>query len=167
MHIIPWRNKTKDAPLPPTETLSPFGADFDRMVESFFGDAWNAWPIGPLAAAGPGESAPLPLALDVSETDEEVLVRAELPGVEAKHIDVTVDDDVLTISAEKSSRAEEREESVFHSERRFGAFRRSVRLPSRVDADRVSAGFEAGILTVRLPRSAEARPRHITVKTGR
>ncbi|MHC5211324.1 MAG: Hsp20/alpha crystallin family protein [Planctomycetota bacterium] len=163
MNIIPWKNKGKLGSQATDEVADPFRPDFDRMVERFFDEPWGLFS-GNAASPGTAPASFLP-SLDVSETDDDVLVRAELPGLDPKEIDIQISDDVLTITGEKKSHQERRSENLFHSERRFGQFRRSVRLPSRVDADKVSAAYEAGILTVSLPRSAEARPRRIEVRS--
>ena len=102
--------------------------------------------------------------MDVSETDKEVRIKAELPGVTEKDIDVSLDDDVLTIRAEKRQERREEREGVHVSERAFGTFQRSIRLPFSVNADQVKAGFENGVLTVTLPKAQpEEKTRRIQV----
>ena len=103
--------------------------------------------------------------MDVSETDKEVRLKAELPGVTDKDIEVSLDDDVLTIRAEKRQERREEREGVHVSERAFGTFQRSVRLPFPVNADQVKAAFENGVLTVTLPKAQpEEKIRRIQVQ---
>ena len=105
-------------------------------------------------------------SLDVRETDEEVLVRAEIPGVAPGEIQVEIHDDLLTLSGEKRREEKREDERATYSERSYGSFRRQVRLPAPADAERAEATHENGVLTVRIPKSVEARPRRIEVKTS-
>jgi HSP20 family protein len=102
----------------------------------------------------------------VSETGEAVLVRAELPGIDAGKLDVTVEHDTLTIAGERQTEHEEREAGYHRREREWGTFRRSFTIPGRVEADKAAARYVDGILTVELPKAAEARPKQITVQAG-
>jgi HSP20 family protein len=106
-------------------------------------------------------------SMDVSETEKEFRVRAELPGVSEDDIDVRLDNDVLTIRGEKKfERSEGGEKEDFHFvERSYGTFQRSLRLPSSVDSEQVKADFRDGVLTITLPKTAEQeRSRRIQVK---
>jgi HSP20 family protein len=110
-----------------------------------------------------GEWAP---KLDVSETKEAVLVKAELPGVEPNEISLSLQGDLLTLKGEKSQEKEEKDEQFHRIERSYGAFLRAVRLPATVDASKVTAGFKNGVLTVTLPKSATAKGTTIPIKAG-
>ena len=90
-------------------------------------------------------------------------VRAEVPGVEPKDFDISVSGDVLSISGEKKEESEERRGNVYRSERRFGSFRRHVRLPEAVDTDKIEAEYDKGILTIRLAKSEKVVGRRIPV----
>lgn len=104
------------------------------------------------------------LALDVHDDGESYLVEADLPGVNVDDIDITLHDHTLTISGEiKKEDVQEGERRIL-SERRYGLFRRSVRLPDAVEADNVEATYENGILKLALPKSEAAKPRQISVK---
>jgi len=105
--------------------------------------------------------------VDVSETDKSYEISAELPGLDEKDIKVELKDDVLTLSGEKKEESEKEEKDYHVSERRFGSFRRSFRLPSGVDQDNVSADFKNGVLKIAMPKSATAqkKSRRIDVKT--
>lgn len=105
--------------------------------------------------------------MDMVEKEKEYEITAELPGMEEDQVDVKVSDRILTIRGEKTEKKEEKQKDYFLSERRFGSFQRSFRLPDGVDTDAIDAHFEKGVLTVRLPKSAEARQseKKIAVKT--
>lgn len=105
--------------------------------------------------------------MDVSETDKEVRIKAELPGVNENDIDVSLNDDILTIRAEKKQERKEEREGVHFSERSFGTFQRSLRLPFQINADQVQARFENGVLSVAVPKSQQQeRSRRIQVQGG-
>ena len=110
------------------------------------------------------EGVAFSLALDVAEDDQGYLVKASLPGVAPEDIEITLDENALTISG-KMSQDEESEGKNYHlRERRFGSFARSITLPSTVDADKVEAVNENGVLTLHLPKVEEAKPKKIAVK---
>lgn len=101
-------------------------------------------------------------ALEVTEAESEFVVTVELPGVKTSDVKVTLDDDVLTISGERKYEGT-KESELRLSERAYGKFERSVRLPAPVQADKVEASGKEGILTVTLPKTEEAKPREIKV----
>ena len=103
-------------------------------------------------------------AVDIYQTgDHELVLKAELPDMTREDIDVSVENLVLTLKGEKKFGSDVKEEQFHHVERRYGAFSRSFSLPRTVDADKVSADYKNGVLTVRLPLREEARPRQIKV----
>lgn len=104
-------------------------------------------------------------ALELSEKDDHVIVRAEMPGLNSEDIDVTVHGNILTLSGEKKEEAEQREGMRYCSERRYGSFRRDITLPADVDADNVEATYKDGVLTLTLPKVEEAKTRKIAVKS--
>jgi HSP20 family protein len=95
--------------------------------------------------------------------DHELVLKAEVPDMSREDIDITVENDVLTIKGEKKLSGEVKEEQLHHVERRYGAFTRSFSLPRTVDASKVSAEYRNGVLTVKLPLREEAKPRQIKV----
>ena len=97
--------------------------------------------------------------VDVAETDNAIEITAELPGLDEKDIEVALADDILTIKGEKKAEKEERKKGYYMSERRYGSFRRSFRLPESVDADKIAGNFDKGVLTLSLPKTAEAKKR--------
>lgn len=115
--------------------------------------------------AGPRTAGVFP-AINVSETAESLLVRAELPGIKPDDLDITVEDNTLTLAGKREMPAETEKVSYHRREREWGSFRRSFSLPNRVDAEKVQARYADGILTVELPKAAEARPKQITVQAG-
>jgi HSP20 family protein len=101
--------------------------------------------------------------IDIVEKDNHYEVTAELPGLDAKNIDLQLSEGVLTIKGEKKEEKEEKTKDRYVSERRYGSFRRSLRVPSSVDADKIEASYKSGILTVTLPKSAEAKNKQKTI----
>jgi HSP20 family protein len=129
-----------------------FDDRFDRLIERAFGrDRQAPW---------------LP-AMDVYETDDEVVVTVELPGLSAEDVDVSVEDSTLTVSGSRELSSEVKEESYHRSERRYGAFSRAVTLPPQVDTSKVDARFEDGVLTIEVPKIEKATPKKIQIKAGR
>ena len=118
------------------------------------------------AGAGRGRAAGVYPAINVSENDDAILVRAELPGVDPGKLDITVESNTLTIAGARDEKREEQEAGYHRREREWGRFRRSFQMPVRVDGERVDARYENGILTVELPKAAESRPRRIAVQAG-
>ena len=106
----------------------------------------------------------LTFPIDVSETESDIVVKAVLPGVKADDVDISVCEGVLTIKGESSSEEKTEKENYYRQEIRYGAFSRSIALPNRVDHERAEADFAAGILTVRLPKAEEVRPKSIKVR---
>ena len=104
-------------------------------------------------------------ALNISEKDNNFYVRAELPGVNVDSLDISVVEGRLQIRGERKIEVEEQKTSYHRREREAGFFRRTIALPARVDPGKVSASMKNGVLTITLPKSEEAKPKKITVKT--
>ena len=96
-------------------------------------------------------------AVDIAETDKAYEITAELPGMDEKNIEVKFADGVLTIKGEKKEEKEEKKKDYYLSERSYGSFQRSFQVPDGVDTDKIEATFKKGVLTVTLPKSAEAQ----------
>jgi HSP20 family protein len=142
-----------------SDALSPFAPL--REFERLFGDFFSVFGVPARAereavALPPGIIAP---RIDVSETDDEVRIKAELPGVNEKDIDVRLIDDVLTIRGEAQTEHEEKQQDYRVMERARGTFVRSLRLPFMADASQVQASFKDGILSITIPKPREARER--------
>ncbi len=101
--------------------------------------------------------------VDVSETDDQVIVRAEVPGMDKKDISITMSDGLLTIQGEKKQETEEEKENYRFVERRYGSFSRSLRVPSGVDADKIEASYKDGVLKVAIPKSESEKSRKIEI----
>ena len=106
------------------------------------------------------------IPLDVLEEDDEILVRASLPGVYPDDIDVSIEDRVLAIKAKTSGEREYKEGGYLMRERRAGSFHRSLRLPDTVDSDKAKTLYENGILTVTLPKAESKKAKHLKVNVG-
>lgn len=123
-----------------------------RMFEDFLAEA-------PRAAA---QFAP---AVDVSETDDAYVVAAEIPGAKPEDVTVELHEGVLTLRGEKRSERDERREHARYVERTFGSFSRSFSLPQNANPEKVDASFKEGVLTLRIPKREEAKPRTIAIQT--
>lgn len=158
--LIPWRSKDREEDNGATTALSRLHDEVDHLFSRFFDDPFG----GTLGSTGDAVWAPL---LDVSEMDDEIQVRAEIPGIDPKEFDISVTGNILTISGEKREESEERKGNVYRAERRFGSFRRSVTLPENVDTEKVSADYDRGVLTVHLPKSEKAVAKRIPVSVAK
>ncbi len=105
-------------------------------------------------------------AVDIYEDEHNITVKAELPGIDPKDVDVRVENNTLTIKGERKFEKEEKEENFHRIERRYGNFVRSFILPNTVDTDNVKADYENGVLKIQLAKRAEARPKQIKVNVG-
>ncbi len=134
----------------------PFHGLFDRVFDNF----WNDSDFVPDGEAGARTFLP---AVDILETDGAFVVTADLPGLKKDDIDVSIEDNVLTVSGERKFEKNEDEGTFRRVERSYGTFRRSFALPRGVDPSKVEAKFEDGVLTLNLPKSELAKSRKITV----
>ena len=145
--LTPWR---------PFGELSSLRREMDRLWENFFGER-------PLPRIWEREWAP---SLDVSETKDNFVVKAEVPGIDAKDIDISLTGDVLTIKGEKRQEKEEKEEDYHLVESSYGSFSRSVRLPAEVESDKIKASYKNGILNITLPKSEKVKAKEVKIKVG-
>jgi len=144
--MTPWR---------PLRELERMRSEMDRLWDSFF----EGRPR--VRGEEAGEWHP---SLDVAETKNEILVKAEIPGIDPKDIDISLANNVLTIKGEKKQEKEEKEENFHVIERSYGSFVRSIRLPKEVQSEKISASYKNGILKVTLPKSEEAKKKEIKIK---
>jgi len=142
-----------------TSSLVPFTRDLDRFVS----EMERVFDEMTLPVMGWNFDALVPAA-DIVETDEAVTVRMDLPGHDPKGIQVDVENDVLTVRSERRSETTEKDGRMHRRERSYGLYARSFVLPAVVDASKAEARYENGVLTVTLPKHAEARPKRIAVK---
>jgi HSP20 family protein len=145
----------------PTERREPRGMTaFDMLqdrIDRMFEDFAQGFSLPRSMGAGLGNGDMLP-SLDMHEQDGKVTISAELPGVDEKDIEISADEGMLTISGEKRSEMEDKAEGRYRSERSFGRFSRTVRLPFDIDPDKVDARFVNGVLKLTIERPAEAEP---------
>jgi len=105
-------------------------------------------------------------AVDVYEDEHSVTLKIEVPGIEEKDIDVRIENNTLTVHGERKIEKEEKEENYRRVERQYGSFTRTFTLPTTVDAEKVQADYDRGVLKVTLPKKAEAKPKQIKVNVG-
>jgi len=145
----------------PFRELAPF-REFDRMRKEM-DRLWDSFFEGGLRRRAEGGGEWLP-SLDVSETKNELVVKAEVPGMDPKDIDISLSDGMLTIKGEKKQEKEEKEADYHLVERSYGAFTRSVQLPKEVQSEKINASYKNGILKITLPKSEEAKKKEIKIR---
>ena len=146
--------------------------EIDRLFDTFHPFDWSppparsvlgfevprlsraAWPVAP--------------AIDLTEKEKEYEITAELPGLDERNVEIKLSNNTLTIKGQKKEQREEKEKDYFVSERRYGSFQRAFQLPEGVDAEKIEASFAKGVLTVKLPKTAEAQKaeKKISVKAA-
>ena len=136
--------------------MADLRSEMNRLIDSFRGNEHHEQEI---------RSSWVP-ATEVTETEEEILVTAELPGLRQEDVKVTVANNVLTIQGEKKSETEHKEGDVFRTERVYGAFSRSFTLPAGVASDKIEAKVKDGLLTLQIPKLDEVKPKQIEVKVN-
>jgi HSP20 family protein len=140
----------------PFKDIEKVRSEMDRLVDTFLfgvpqkGDLWE-------------EAEWLP-AVDVAETENEIVVNVEVPGMDPKEFDISLRERTLTIEGEKKREKVEEEENYHLTERRYGTFTRSILLSQKVESDKISTTYENGVLRVTLPKSAEAKNKEIKIK---
>ena len=170
---LPVKTETTPAPVAEAGLWAPIES-LRREVDRLFDDLR---PFGWRLTSRPGFDLDMPAALrgwpinpafDLVEKKSEYQVTAELPGIDEKDVEVRLSNHTLTIKGEKSESREEMGDDRHVSERRYGSFHRSFRLPEGVDTDRIEASFSKGVLTVRMPKTPEAQKaeKKITVKAA-
>ncbi len=132
-----------------------------NLMDRFFDQGRGRLPFRNGEDLGPST-----LALDVIESGDEFVVKAAVPGIDPKDVEISVEDDVLSIQGQFEQNEETNEDNYLRRELRFGSFQRTLRLPPTVDAERAQAKFEHGILTLTLPKKPEARARSIKITTN-
>ncbi|MFM7184493.1 MAG: Hsp20/alpha crystallin family protein [Planctomycetota bacterium] len=161
MSLIPFRTKRSSGMEPGSlATLADFRNEMNRLFEGFFSRPLAAAPW--FETIEPGQWLP---AVDMAENDTRIHVRAELPGIDPKDVDVSVSEDRLVISGEKKSEKESSGEGWSHRESHCGSFSRAIPLPEPVDPARVTARYDKGVLTVELTKSPASASRKVPVQT--
>ena len=144
------------------EDADPF-RDFQRQMNHLFDDFFGDFPLAERGRDPERAPAAFMPRVDVSETDMEVKVSAELPGMDEKDISVELQDDVLTLRGEKKSEQEEKGKNWFRREQSWGSFQRSIELPAGVDAGKAKAQFKKGVLVFTAPKRPEEQAQRKTV----
>ena len=163
MNLIPWRRKREEGvgSDQPEHSLAQLRRETDSLVERFFRDLWG-WSESGFPAMGL-LTAP---RTDLADSENELTVRMEVPGVDPKDVDIKITNGVLTVRGEKKADKEEKNKNYHYVERQFGSFHRTVQLPSTVDPDKVDAAYKNGVLTITITKQPEAKPKRIKVRNA-
>lgn len=153
-YLIPWHRNGNS-----NREVAVHGSDWDRLFGRVLTDFW-----GPMAAPAAGAKHGVPLEL--TETSNEIRIRAEVPGMDPKDLDISITGDVLTLSGEKVEQKEEQAGASHYTERRYGSFRRAIELSSPVDLDQVKAEHKHGVVTITLQKAEAVRPKRIEVQAS-
>ena len=162
--LAPWWHRGDDEKSSLTHPLAEFHREMDKAFENFFtGSDLKPW------FGEKGEAGKLIPRVDVSETDKDVLVTAEMPGLEEKDIEVTLSGGNLSVRGEKKAEKEEKKKEYHRVERSYGMYQRIIPLPCEVDETKVNAEFARGVLKITLPKSekAKAKTKKIAVKPSK
>lgn len=154
--LIPWRKRDYSEAASPMVRLQ---REMNQLFNNFFND-WN------LPTFSTRESAVIP-TVDVVESEKDIRVTAEIPGIDEKNIEISVMGNALTISGEKKEEKEEKGQTYHRIERSYGSFSRTIPLPVEVDPDKTEAVYKNGVLTVTLPKVEQAKRRKIEIKTAK
>ena len=150
--LIPFGSERREVAARGDHPFETFQREMNRLFEDFFRGFGSPARYG--EGAFGGVAAP---RVDVSETETEYEVTAELPGLEEKDVEVLLDQNLLTLKGEKKAEREEKDKNYYLAERSFGAFRRTIPFPAEIDPDKVEASFKNGVLTVKLRKNERAR----------
>jgi HSP20 family protein len=145
----------------PVRELTSLQTEMNRLFNTFFDT--------PTAGGGGGNGGALRRWLppmDLVETDEHFVLRADLPGLSEQDVSIELEDSVLTVAGERQAEHEDKREGFYRMERSFGQFRRSLTLPDGVDADGIAASFDKGVLEVRIPKPEQRKPRKVAIQVG-
>src|SRR5690349_4847503 len=151
MTIVRWE---------PLREFSTLQNEMNRLFNTVFDTP------GPASGGNGGAMRRWMPAMDLVESGDHFVLRADLPGMSEDDIEIELEDGTLTVSGERKAEHEEREEGFHRVERSFGAFSRSLTLPKGIDADAVSASFDRGVLEIRIPKPEARKPRRISIAHG-
>lgn len=178
-NILPWKRDGKPLPGKPlpiqrdadimdnTEyPLLSLQTEMNRLFEDFWRDPFSMRPFDRITRLGtPTIFNP---NVDISETDKEIKVEAEFPGLDEKDLEISISENILTVKGEKRQENERKDRHYFFTERSYGSFCRQFTLPASVDEDKIEAAFHKGVLTILLPKRAEVveQRKRIAVKVA-
>ncbi len=146
----------------PLKELDRMSKDMDRLWDQVFPTSRRFFREFPVKALVDRDTAPP--AIDIIDKPDTIVVKAELPGVEKDKVDISLHDNALTISGKIEEEKEEKKENYYYSERSYTSYSRTVDLPCKVNADKVSATLKNGILTINLPKAEEVKTKKIKVE---
>ena len=149
MAIVRWE---------PLRELSSLQTEMNRLFNTVFDQ--------PTTGGNGGQGRRWVPAMDLLETKEHFVLRADLPGMRQEDVSIELEDNVLTVSGERKAEHEDRQEGYYRVERAFGSFSRSLTLPKGIDPAAVTANFSDGVLEVRIPKPEETKPRKISIAVG-
>ncbi len=138
---------------PTLKTLSDLRNEMDRIFETFFGERFPAFK----------EEFTFTPAIEVSETDNEIIVKAAVPGVDKKDLNISILDNNLIIKGEVKKEKEEKKKNYYKQEIAYGSFSRTIPLPAEVKVDEVKASMKNGVVTITIPKSEKAKAKEITI----
>ena len=165
--LVPWKRNETSVPVRHSQDEDVF-LDFKSQMNRLFDDFFEG-PLGISSFLGEsdlmGDFAP---RLDISETDKEISIAAELPGLEPEDVHISLDRNTLTLSGEKRKEKEEKGKRFYRVERSYGSFHRSISLPDDVNQDKIDATFKRGVLKIKLPKTqtAQRQSKRIAIKSG-
>jgi len=162
MRITPWKKRSEPSSDVGSRTW-PMGRlrnEMDRLFNRFFGLPWWGEESSYPSSVVSGDWVP---DIDIAEGDREIIVRAEIAGLEPKDIDISMTNNVLSISGEKKEDTEEKKDSYTCTECRYGAFRRTLLLPESADPNQVTADYDKGVLSIRIGKKEGAAARRIEI----
>ena len=178
--ILPWKNDGKKLPIQrdadivdnteylQAHSLLSLQNEMNRLFEDFWRDPFSIRPFERFTQMGTTGWSGFNPNVDISETDKEIKLEAELPGLDEKDIEISISDDVLTIKGEKCQESERKDRSYYFAERSYGSFTRQFTLPTAVDEDKIKATFKKGVLTISMPKRPEVMEQHkrIAIKSA-
>lgn len=151
--LIPWKRNELQNGSTQVAPVSQVRLDWDRLFDRVLDDSWHP------------TNSTRGILLDLSETDEQIRLRAEVPGMSPDDLDISLSGDKLTLSGQKVDEDKSQEKGRYYSERRFGAYKRAVKLPCAVDPENVVAEHHNGVVTVTLQKAEAVRPKRIEIKS--
>lgn len=158
MRLVPFTSRIRRNDDPLSTGMPSLRNEMDRMFDRLVRSSFSGEESSALGATW------VP-SVDISETEGEIVLRAEVPGIKPDDIEITVSGDRLIIAGEKSEESEEKQEHYYHCERRFGMFERSIELPTSANLEKVSADYSNGVLTVHVPKLETAKPKRIQIES--
>lgn len=156
--LIPWKREITDPRTQQNEnSILALRNDFDKLFQEFFDHPFG-FLNNPLATFQPSDQF-FP-NIDLSETEKQIKITAELPGMEPEDINLELSDDSISIQGKKEFKEEEKSEHYYHMERSYGTFYRTIPLSAQINADKVEASYKKGVLTVTLPKKKTAQAKN-------